>query len=199
MPTVTALRPARPARVLVELDGARWRTIPLEVAARVGLSVGLELDRDRLRTLRRELRRARALEAAIRTLARRERSEAEVRQALERKGVAAPEREQAVATLRAAGALDDRRFALARAEVLAGRGLGDTAIAFELERVSVEAELVNEALSRLDPERERAVRAAQRRGPTPRTARWLTARGFAPESIEHAVPSVAAEGAGGLR
>lgn len=198
MPTVTALRPARPGRVLVELDGTRWRTIPLEVAARVGLSVGLELDRARLRALNRELRRTRALEAGMRTLARRERSEAEVHRALAKKGVAAAEREQAVATLRGAGVLDDRRFALVQADALAERGLGDAAIVRELERAGIEADLVAEALSRLAPEPDRAARAARRRGPTPRTARWLAARGFGPESIEHALPSVAAEGAGGL-
>jgi hypothetical protein len=54
MPRVTALRPARPGRVLVELDGERWRTIPLDVAARSGLTLGLELDRERLQTLSRE-------------------------------------------------------------------------------------------------------------------------------------------------
>jgi regulatory protein len=199
MPTVTALRPARPGRVLVELDGARWRTVPLEVVARVGLSVGLELDRERLRRLRRELRRSLALEAATRTLARRDRSETEVQQALERKGVAAGEREQVVAALRGVGVLDDERFSLRRAEALAERGLGDAAIAVELERAGIEPELVAEAVSRLDPEHDRAARAARRRGPSPRTARWLAARGFAPESIEHAVPSIAVEGTGELR
>ena len=39
MPRVTALRPARPGRVLVELDGERWRTIPLDVAAQSGLAL----------------------------------------------------------------------------------------------------------------------------------------------------------------
>src|SRR4051794_19625280 len=73
MPRVTALRPARPGRVLVELDGEAWRTVSLEVAARSGLELGLELDRTRLRTLRRELRRAEALDAGARALARRAR------------------------------------------------------------------------------------------------------------------------------
>src|SRR5205809_2683942 len=95
MPRVTALRPARPGHVLVELDGERWRSIPLDVAARAGLQVGLELDRPRLRTLRRELRRGDALTAGARALARRERSERELREVLERKGVGELEREAA--------------------------------------------------------------------------------------------------------
>src|SRR5436305_10287519 len=82
MPTVTALRPARPGRVLVELDGEPWRTVSLEVAARSGLELGLELDRTHLRTLRRELRRGEALDAGAKALARRERSERELRNVL---------------------------------------------------------------------------------------------------------------------
>jgi hypothetical protein len=61
---VTALRERR-GHVAVELDGQAWRTVPLEVVVRAGLAVELELDRPRLRLLRRELRRAEALAAAL--------------------------------------------------------------------------------------------------------------------------------------
>jgi SOS response regulatory protein OraA/RecX len=187
MPRVTALRPARPGRVLVELDGERWRTVPVEVAARTGLEVGLELDRPRLRTFRRELRRGDALAAGVRALARRDRSEQGLRGVLERKGVGERERDVTVAALQRHGALDDGRFALARAAALAERGLGDAAIAFRLERDGVDQEHSAPALAALDPERERAARLAERRGTGARTARWLAARGFAPESIETAI------------
>ena len=187
MPRVTALRPARPGRVLVELDGERWRTVPLEVAARSGLEVGLELDRARLRILRRELRRGDALAAGVRALARRDRSEQGLRGVLERRGVREKEREETVATLRRHGALDDGRFAVARAAALAERGLGDAAIAFRLERDGVDQEQSAAALAALEPERDRAVRLAGRRGTGARAARWLAARGFAPESIETAI------------
>jgi len=183
MPIVTALRPARPGHVLVELDGERWRTIPLEVAARSGLEAGLELDRPRLRTLRRELRRGDALAAGAKALARREHSERQLRDVLDR--------EEAVATLRRLGALDDSRFAHARAETLAERGLGDAAIAFRLERDGIDSESSTAALAALEPERHRAVRLTERRGAGARTTRWLAARGFAPESIEAAMPCVA--------
>jgi SOS response regulatory protein OraA/RecX len=187
MPRVTALRPARPGRVLVELDGERWRTVPVEVAARTGLEVGLELDRPRLRTFRRELRRGDALAAGVRALARRDRSEQGLRGVLERKGVGELERDVTVAALQRHGALDDGRFALARAAALAERGLGDAAIAFRLERDGVDQEHSAPALAALEPERERAARLAERRGTGARTARWLAARGFAPESIETAI------------
>jgi SOS response regulatory protein OraA/RecX len=173
--------------VLVELDGERWRTVSLDVAARSGLSVGLELDSKRLQTLRRELRRDDALTAGVRALGRRDRSEQSLRGLLERKGVGEPEREEAVATLRRHGALDDERFALARATALAERGFGDAAIAFRLDEDGVGGESCEKALAALEPESERAVRLAARRGASHRTARWLTGRGFAAESIEAAL------------
>jgi regulatory protein len=191
MPRVTALRPARPGRVLVELDGEPWRTVPVDVAARSGLARGLELDRERLRTLRRELRRSEALAAGARVLSRRDHSEQAVRAALERKGVREPEREEALATLRRHGVLDDERFAHARSAALAERGLGDAAIAFRLERDGIEPDSIEPALTALEPERDRAVRLAARRGATAKTARWLAARGFAPESVESALAGVA--------
>jgi len=177
--------------VLVELDGERWRTIPLDVAARSGLVLGLELDRERLRTLRRELRRSEAVAAGARVLARRDHSEQAVRDALERKGIREPDREEALTTLRRHGALDDERFAHARAAALAGRGLGDAAIAFRLRRYGIEQESIEPALAALEPERDRAVRLVARRGATATTARWLAARGFAPESIEAAIGGIA--------
>ncbi len=189
MPRVTALRPAQPGRVLVELDGERWRTIPLDVAARSGLSVGLELDRERLRAFRRELRRGDAVAAGTRALADRDRSEQGLRGILERKGIGEREREEAIAVLRRHGALDDERFAEARARALAERGFGDTAIAFKLEQDGIEPERSAAALAALEPERERALRLAARRGASARTARWLAARGFAPESVEAVLPT----------
>ena len=191
MPRVTALRPARPGRVRVELDGEHWRTVPLDVAARSGLALGLQLDRERLRTLRRELRRSEALTAGSRVLARRDHSEQAVRDALERRGIREPDRDEAVATLRQQGSLDDERFAHARAAALAGRGLGDAAIALRLRRYGIEQESIEPAFAALEPERDRAVRLVARRGATARTARWLAGRGFAAESIEAAVAAVA--------
>ena len=195
MPRVTALRPARPGRVLVELDGERWRAIPLEVAARSGLTVGLELDRERLRRLRRELRRAEALDAGARALARRDRSAEGLKALLERKGISAPEREEAIATLRRLGAVDDERLARARAAALAERGIGDDAIRVRLEQDGIAPELAAQAVASLEPERDRAVALVARRGAGPRTARWLAGRGFTPDSIEAAVPAVAENGA----
>src|SRR5438874_4992727 len=122
MAQITALRAPKPGRVAVELDGARWRTLPLEVVVRAGLRTGEELDRPRLRLLRRELRRHEAIAAATAALRHRDHSARSLEQKLERRGIAPAERKTALDTLGRAGLVDDACFASARARTLAGRG-----------------------------------------------------------------------------
>jgi SOS response regulatory protein OraA/RecX len=187
MPQVTALRRERPGRVQVELDGAAWRTVPLEVVVHARLEVGRELDRPRARVLRRELRRHEALEAAARALGRRPLSARGLEERLARREVAPAERTRVLQALTRAGLVDDERVAAARAEALAERGLGNGAIRFALERERLEPAAVEAALDRLEPERERAERVVAKRGAGPRTARLLARRGFGEEAVEAAV------------
>src|SRR5918911_318192 len=98
VPRVTALRSER-GRVAVALDGAPWRTLPLEVVLRAGLRVGDDLDRPRARTLRRELRRHEALAASAGALRHRDLSARRLEQRLERRAVPPAERARAVETL----------------------------------------------------------------------------------------------------
>jgi SOS response regulatory protein OraA/RecX len=191
MPTVTALRAAGRGRVAVELDGAPWRTIPLEVGLRAGVATGVELDRPRLRLLRRELRRSEAVARAARALRARDRTAQELDGRLARTGVRRPEREQAIATLERAGLVDDARVAAARAAALAERGRGDAAIRWELEQRGLAGELVEQALATLPPERERAERVLASARAGPRAAALLARRGFAAETIEAVVPEAA--------
>ena len=186
MPRITALRGERRDRVAVELDGAAWRVLPLEVVGRAGLRVGGELDRARARVVRRELRRHEALAASAGALRHRDLSTRRLEQRLERRAVPPAERARAVETLTRAGLLDDVRFARGRARALAARGYGDTAIRFDLERQGVEAEVVSEALTELEPERERALRLAASAGGAVRAARLLARRGFGEDAIEAA-------------
>ena len=187
MPTVTALRDARRGHVAVELDGAPWRTIPVDVVVRAGLTEGRTLDRPALRVLRRELRRAQALALAARALRRRDLSERRLAERLERAAVAPAAVEESLEALSRAGLLDDERFARSRASALADRGYGDAAIRHDLERQTVSGELVEAALEQLDPEQERARRLVERRGPGARTARYLATKGFGDEAIEAAL------------
>jgi SOS response regulatory protein OraA/RecX len=182
VPTVTGLRTRR-GRVTVELDGSAWRAVPAAVAARAGLAVGLDLDRPRLRLLGRELRRQEALDAAGRALRARDLSKLALTERLaDRVGKAAGA--EAVATLERIGLVDDARVAIARATALAGRGYGDAAIRHDLDRGGLEPAEIDAALASLDPEVERAAAIVARRGPGPKTARYLAAKGFGEEAIE---------------
>ena len=129
---------------------------------------------------------ASALDLAARALARRDFSERGLRDRLARAGVDPEELEEALATLRETGVLDDERFAARRAQVLAGRGKGDAAIRSDLMRQRVGPEVVATALAGLEPESERAERVIARRGQSPKTARLLAGRGFGSEAVERA-------------
>jgi regulatory protein len=186
VPTVTALRERRLSRVDVELDGAPWRTLPVDVVARAGLGVGLALDRPALRLLRRELRRAEALGIATRALRARDLSRRELSERLAAR-VAAARAEETVATLARAGLVDDRRAAESRAFALAGRGYGDEAIRHDLERRGLGTEEIDAAVATLEPESARAAAVVGRRGAGLRTARYLAARGFGDDACESAL------------
>jgi SOS response regulatory protein OraA/RecX len=131
----------------------------------------------------------RALDVATKALAQRDFSERGLRARLERAGVEAAEAEAVLERLRDEGVLDDRRFGTNRAQALAERGKGDAAIRFDLEAQGLPAEVVDEALAALEPERVRAERIVARRGSGPATARLLAGRGFDQEAIEAAVAS----------
>jgi regulatory protein len=184
MATITALRELPRGKVDVELDGAPWRRLPIDAVARAGLTVGRQLDRATARTLGRELRRAGALARATRALAARDRSRRSLEERLAAAGVAAEPRREALEALERVGLVDDARFALRRAAALAERGQSDAAIRFDLERQGVPDAVATDALAALEPERERARRLAERRGRGAKTARWLAARGFEPDTVE---------------
>jgi regulatory protein len=186
VPTVTRLAVERRGRVAVELDGAPWRTLPVDVVARVGLAEGRMLDRPALRMLRHELRRAQALDVAGRALRRQDLSRRGVTERLARASVAPAAVEESLAVLSRAGLVDDARFAQARAGSLAERGYGDAAIRYDLERQGVDPEPIQQALEGLEAERERAQRVIERRGPGAKTARYLASKGFGVDTLEAA-------------
>jgi SOS response regulatory protein OraA/RecX len=176
----------------VELDGSRWRTLPVDAVVRAGVTVGRELDRPTARALGRELRRAEALRTAGRALRARDLSVKTLDDRLARRSVAPAVRAEALETLGRAGLVDDGRFAARRAEALAGRGWGDAAIRADLEQQGIAADPVETALAALEPEPERAKRLVERRGRTAATARYLGARGFDADAVEAAVGGLVA-------
>jgi len=183
MPEITGLREVSASNVLVELDGAPWRKIPLNAAARAGLSVGKRLEREDLRLLGRELRRAEALNKATRMLARRPLSRALLEDRLEKKGVAPVAREEAIEVLEQAQYLNDHSYALERAASLAERGYGDVAVRYTLEQERVDSELIEQAVAALEPELERARALALAETNRKRLMGRLARRGFSFETI----------------
>jgi SOS response regulatory protein OraA/RecX len=171
----------------VELDGEPWRVVPVDVVLAAGLFVGLTLDRARLRVIRRELRSHDALAQASKLLTRRDLSERGLGVELDRRGVAPSARRQTVSRLVAAGAVDDKRSASRRAEVLAARGGGDFLIRADLEARGYSADVVDDAVEALPSERERARAVVTRRGTGPATARYLARKGFGEGAVEAAL------------
>jgi regulatory protein len=193
VPVVTGLRELRGGRVAVELDGARWRTVPADVVVRTRLGVGEVLERPRLRELARELRRARAVDTALRAVSRREQSSAELDRRLQRRGFAPGLREETLNRLERIGLVDDERYAMRRAESLSERGHGDEAIRWRLERDGVGGETVAKAVAALPPERQRARLVVAARGAGVRTATELARRGFGEDAVEEALGQIVAE------
>jgi regulatory protein len=186
VPTITALREDARGRVAVELDGAPWRMLPVDVVARAGLAQGRVLDRPALRLVRRELRRAEALDVAARALRQRNLSQRALADRLAGAGVTSGAAEEALDVLARAGLVDDARVARNRAEALARRGYGDVAIRAALAQHGVENEPAAAAVAELEPEVERARAIVAQRGPGPRTARYLASKGFGGDALETA-------------
>jgi regulatory protein len=131
----------------------------------------------------------RGLDVATKALSRRDFSERGLRERLERAGVDPAEAERTVARLREERIVDEARFAANRAHALAERGKGDAAIRSDLEAQGLPGDLIEAALSELEPERTRAERVLARRGASPATARLLAGRGFDPELVDAVIAS----------
>ena len=181
---MTGLRERKRGRVAVELDGRAWRVLPTDAVVRVRLAVGRPLDRPTARELAREVRRARALAGAARTLATSGRSRGELEQRLARAGHARDAREEALATLDRAGLVDDVRLAQTRAELMSRRGYGDAAIRADLRKRLFPFDAVVTAVSMLEPEVERARQQLGVGAVDARTMRRLANRGFSRETLE---------------
>jgi SOS response regulatory protein OraA/RecX len=190
---VTALRERKRNRVAVELDGRPWRVLPTDAVVRASLVVGRPLDRHTARELAREIRRAKALAAATRSLAASDRSERALEQRLAQAGHSTAAREDAIASLARVGAVDDARLAESRAQLLARRGYGDAAIRADLRRRLIAPEATADAVSALEPELERARRVLGPQTVTPALLGRLARRGFSRDTLDEIASSFALE------
>jgi SOS response regulatory protein OraA/RecX len=192
-PVVTGLRERKRGRVAVELDGEAWRVLPTDAVVRAGLAVGRPLDRSTARALAREVRGAKALAAAARSLAASDRSARALEQRLARAGHSAAARDDAIATLARTGAIDDARLAESRAETLARRGYGDAAIRADLRRRLISPEATANAVVALEPEVERLRRLLENERVTPALLKRLARRGFSRDTLDDVASSFALE------
>ena len=127
-----------------------------------------------------------ALEQALRALRHRDRTACEIERFLESRGVGESERLEVVEKLVRTALVDDRRYAESRAIALAERGAGDERIRYELAFAGIDTEVADDVIGSLESEAERAGRIVERRGASPKTARYLAGKGFS-DDVVHAV------------
>lgn len=143
--TIVQLKPRPRGRVLVELSGGRFFTIPQEEA--VGLHPGDRLSPAQVAQLSEIDQWMRGRDRALSLLARRARTEREVQEALAVMGLAPKVCARVVGELRQAGFLDDAKFTREYVRTrVEGKGLGPHRLRYELRRLGVAEELIEEAI-----------------------------------------------------
>ncbi len=160
-------------RVNVFVDGQFAFGLGLDTLAREGLYVGQQLDADTRARLEAIAETERALSAALRLLAVRPRSSAEVRQRLRRKGFGAAAVAQALERLLATGLLDDAafsRYLIENRQTFRPRGA--RALRAELRQKGVDRETIETAMAASggDADAEHARALAVARAALPRYA-----------------------------
>jgi len=165
MSKITGLKPGktREKRINVFLDGKLAIGVLAEVALKEGLKVGEELTESRLETLAGLDRFQRCHNAAIRFLGYRPRSEAEIRQRLQRRGFDSDCIEKTTARLKEQGLIDDiafARFWKDNRQEFSPRSRRLTKL--ELKRKGLSPEAIEQVIGEID-DRESAYRAALNR------------------------------------
>jgi len=196
MSKITGLKAvkSREKRVSVFLDGQPALKLLAEVVLKEGLKVGQELTESRLETLAGLDRSQGCLNAALRLLGYRPRSEAEIRQRLFKRGYDSAATEKALARLKEQGLIDDAAFARFwkdNRESFRPRSRRLTAL--ELRRKGLPGDVIETVVLEID-ETDSAYRAAQgKAGRLPladyqlfrrRLGAYLGRRGFGWEVIE---------------
>ena len=196
---ITAMErtPRRRGRVDVYVDGERRCELGRELASERGLRPGTVIDPQQLEALVQADARRQALQTAVAMLARRPRSEREVRRRLAQRRTPPDLVDETVAKLRAAKCLDDAAFARAWTEARESASpRGRRLVERELRALGVTAEIATAATEDLS-DVDAAYAAAARRARTlrdvdyptfcARLAPFLQRRGFGWDVIRDAV------------
>jgi len=206
--TITALKPTRrdPTRLTVFIEGEAAAVVPSELIHELDLAVGRVVDEQAEARLDEADRVARAVNAAMRALARRPFSRRELRMRLARKGHAHDAIVEALSRADRAGLLDDEAYAreAVRCE-LARKPAGRRLIESKLRAKGIDAALASrvasEALVGRDPLDDAVALIRRYAGDTRtdpvalrrRLAARLARRGFDPETCRTAVQRVLGE------
>ena len=148
MPILTGLAPdpRQPGYRLVEVDRGRFASLPAEALAGLPLRVGDALSDALLARLQALADLEAACRAAVRLLATRSRSRADLRRRLVQKQHPPAAADGALARLEARGLLEDRRFAREYAASHAPRGRGPSRLLKDLLAQGVERGTAEEAV-----------------------------------------------------
>jgi regulatory protein len=178
MSKITGLKAGktREKRVNVFLDGKLALGLLTETALKEGLKVGEEVAESRLEALAVADRYQRCLNAAIRYLGYRPRSEAEIKQRLQRHGFDSECTEKALARLKEQGLVDDiafARFWKENRETFSPRSRRMTKL--ELGRKGLNSDIIEQVISEVD-DKDSAYRAALGRAHRLSTSDYQTFR-----------------------
>ncbi len=202
--TAIRLQSKNKDRANVELDGEF--AFGLAKILAVGLKVGQYLGPERVEELRAQDEVEQGYRRAAKLIARRPRSERELRHYMRRRDVSEAAQEGILDRLRQAGLADDQAFARAWVENrMAFRPRGAAALRAELRSKGIPGQAIENALSELD-EDEAAFRAALKAARRYRSLDWelfhkrmrgyLARRGFHTHQIRTVIPRVWREVAG---
>lgn len=186
-----------PSRKNIYVDGEFAVGISAETLLRFGLRTGDEIDESRLKALQAAEELQSAKQAALRLLARRPRSEREIRDKLREKEFGDEEIRQAIASLRSSGILDDEAFARTFIrDQLTIRPKGPVALKQKLLLLGIKKEIIDAALEdafRESSQEEIALEAARKflrrtahgdlRSTRQKLSAFLSRRGFSWEVI----------------
>jgi regulatory protein len=197
--------PRQPGYVIVQVDGARYASLPAEVAGGLGLKAGLEVEGELLERLKRAADDEAAYQVAVRLLAMRPRSVYELLAKLRERGHNPGAAAAAVGRLEAAGVLSDETFAQHFARVRASRGHGPSRLLHDLLAKGVDRRLAERAIAEVLEEeglegsgraRQLAEKRAAQLGALPpqqkrrRLLAFLARRGFRGREVQEMVAEV---------
>ncbi|HXG35934.1 MAG TPA: RecX family transcriptional regulator [Dehalococcoidia bacterium] len=198
---IEKLKRPRQARILFP-DGSQL-TLDSRVLAESGLSTDHEVSPEALAELCRGHERRRAMDSALRLIAYRPRSEADIRARLARKQLDQSVIDETVQRLRELGLIDDEAFARSWVESrMRSSPRGKGLICWELRSQGVDPELAQEATSEIDDE-EAAYSAALRKAAKSgsysdyrKLRDFLLRRGFGYQTVARALRRVEEEAPG---